>query len=73
MKNNIKQIKTTVTGIAVWVITGLYFVLPYYSDRHLWQSEHWEVSAGFIGGLLLILAPDRFLRFLFGWLDKKTK
>ena len=73
MKSNIKEIKTTITGLLVWIITGFYFLFPYFSDRELWQSEHWEVSCGFIGGLLLILAPDKFLKFLFGWLERKTK
>jgi hypothetical protein len=73
MKNNIREIKTTITGIVVWIITGLYFAMPYFSDRDLWESEHWEVTAGFIIGLGLIIAPDRFLKWAFGWLAKKTK
>ena len=71
--NNLREIKTTIIGLIVWIITGLYFAMPYFSDRELWQSEHYEVACGFIGGLLLLLAPDRFLKFLFGWLDKKIK
>ena len=68
--NNLKEIKTTVIGVLVWIITGAYFFTPYFSDRELWVPEHYEVTVGFIGGLLLLLAPDRFIEFLFGWLNK---
>jgi hypothetical protein len=68
---NIKEIKTTIIGLLVWIITGLYFAMPYFSEKELWQPDHYEVVIGFVGGLLLLLAPDRFITFLFGWLNKK--
>ena len=71
MRKNVKEIKTTIIGLLVWIISGLYFALPYFSDKDLWEVERYEVSIGFVGGLLLILAPDRLLDFLFGWLNKK--
>lgn len=71
MTKNFKEIKTTIIGLLVWIITGIYFLLPYFSDRKLWEVEHYEVGIGFIGGLLLMLAPDRFIDFVFGWLKKK--
>lgn len=71
MKKNLKEIKTTIIGLIVWIITGFYFAMPYFSDRELWNPEHYEVVTGFIGGLLLLLAPDRFIDFLFGYLNKK--
>lgn len=71
--NNLKEIKTTVTGLIIWIATGIYFVAPYIAEKELWETTHWEVSAGFISGLLLILAPDKFLSFVFGWLERKTK
>lgn len=71
ISNNLKEIKTTVIGVLVWIITGVYFFLPYFSDRELWEPQHYEVTFGFLGGLLLLLAPDRFIDFLFAWLNKK--
>ncbi len=70
---NFKEIKTTIIGLIIWVITGFYFAQPYISEKDLWEVSNAWVTAGFVTGLLLMLAPDRFLTFLFGWLDKKTK
>lgn len=71
VKNNIKEIKTTIIGLIIWSVTGAYSVMPYFSDRELWEVDHYYAVSGFIGGLLLLLAPDRFVSFLFGWLNKK--
>ena len=71
MKNNLGEIKTTVICVAIWVITGFYFALPYFHEKDVWQPETYAVLMGFIGGLLLLLAPNRFVDFLFKWLDKK--
>ena len=68
---NIKEIKTTLIGIIVWIVTGLYFAMPYFSEKELWQPELYGVVIGIVSGLLLLLAPDRFITFLFGWLAKK--
>ena len=69
--NNFKEIKTTIIGLLLWIITGFYFFTPYFMDRATWETEHYEVGFGFISGLLLMLAPDRFIDFLFIWLNKK--
>jgi len=71
ISNNLKEVKTTVSGVLIWVVTGVYFFMPYFSDRELWETEHYEVTSGFMVGLLLILAPDRLIDFLFVWLNKK--
>ena len=71
ISNNFKEVKTTITGVCVWIVTGVYFFMPYFSDRELWEADHYEVVCGFIMGLLLILAPDRLIDFMFGWLNKK--
>jgi len=68
---NLREIKTTITGFIVWVITVFYFITPYFSDRELWESKHYELIGGFIIGLLLLLAPDRLINFMFGWLNKR--
>ncbi len=68
---NFKELKTTILGFSVWVITGVYFFMPYFSEQATWEPVHYEVTFGFIGGLLLMLAPDRFIDFLFGWLNRK--
>lgn len=71
MKKNLKEIKTTVIGLIIWIATGFYFAMPYFSERELWEVHHYEVVSGVIAGLLLLLAPDRFIDFLFGYLSKK--
>jgi len=71
MKNNVKEIKTTIIGIVIWIVTGFYFVTPYFSELELWKPDLYGVVIGIVGGLLLLLAPDRFITFLFGWLNKR--
>ena len=68
---NIKELKTTLVGVFVWILTGVYFFTPYFSDRKLWEVAHYEVTIGFLLGIGLILAPDRAIDFAFGWLNKK--
>lgn len=69
---NLKELKTTIIGLIIWVATGLYFVTPYFSDKELWEIDNIYVISGVVAGLLLLLAPDKFVTFLFGWLSKKT-
>jgi len=69
---NVKELKTTIIGLIIWVATGLYFVTPYFSDKELWEIDNIYVISGVVAGLLLLLAPDKFVTFLFGWLSKKT-
>jgi len=71
MKKNIKEIKTTIIGLVLWALTIAYFVLPFFHEKELWQPELYAIAIGFTGGLLLLLAPDRFVDFLFGYLNKK--
>jgi len=68
---NFKELKTTLAGFAVWIMDGFYFMAPYFSDKHLWHVNEYAVGIGVVAGLLLILAPDRFVDFLFKWMDKK--
>lgn len=69
---NFKEIKTTIIGFLLWVISGLYLGLPYFSEKELWEIDSVYVISLFVGGLALMLAPDRFLDILFGWMKKKT-
>lgn len=69
---NFKEIKTTIIGFILWVIAGLYFALPYFSEKDLWETNPIWVASLFVAGLLFMAAPDRFISFLFGWLNKKT-
>lgn len=71
MKKKLKELKYTILGLSVWVITGVYFFLPYFLEQATWIPLHYEVTGGFIGGLLLMLAPDRFIDFLFNWMNRK--
>ena len=70
---NFKEIKTTLIGLILWVVDGFYFAMPYFNDNDLWESNGYWVVGLFVGGLLFMAAPDRFINFLFGWLNKKTK
>lgn len=70
---NFKEIKTTIIGFVLWIIAGLYFGLPYFSEKDLWETNNIWVTGMVLGGFLCMLAPDRFLDFLFGWLKKKSE
>lgn len=67
ISRNLKEWKTTAIGLALWIMTGFYFFMPYFSDRQLWEPEHYEVGFGVISGLILLIAPDRLIDFLFTW------
>jgi hypothetical protein len=70
--NNIKEKKTTGIGIMLWVMALLYWVLPYFIERELWEVNQ-IYTATMIGlGIGFLVAPDRLLDFLFGWLKKKS-
>ena len=69
--NNLKEYKTTAVGLIVWLATGAYFTLPYYHTSPLWEVNQIYVGCGVIAGAMLLLAPDRFVNFVFGWLKKK--
>ena len=67
---NFKEIKTTVIGLIIWIVTGFYFAMPYFSEAELWKPDMYGVVVGIVGGMLMLLAPDRLITFLFGWLNK---
>lgn len=70
--NNLKEIKTTILGSLLIIFGVMYFAMPYFSERELWQVNNLYLGSLFIGGILLLLAPDRMLDFAFGWLKKKA-
>ena len=70
MTKNFKQIKSTIIGFLIWIGTGFYFVYPYF-HKGLWEPHEYAVGVGVICGLALMLAPDRFVDWMFKWLDKK--
>jgi len=65
-----KEIKLTIIGLLVWSSTAVYFFMPYFSDRELWDVRHIEVIAGVVTGLGLLIAPDRFISIFFDGLSK---
>jgi len=69
--NNLKELKTTITGSILIVLDLLYFALPYFSEKELWEINNMYVVVGLGVGLGLLLAPDRLINFIFGWLKKK--
>jgi len=72
MMNNLKELKTTITGAVLILFTVMYFVLPYFSEKELWEIDNMYVGVGLGVGVGLILAPDRLVDFIFGWLKKKN-
>ena len=73
MKNNLKEIKTTILGSLLIVVGLAYFALPYFSDRELWEVNNIYLSVCFIGGILFLVAPDRIVNWAFKWMDKKAQ
>ena len=71
--NNLKEIKTTILGAIFIKLSLVYMVYPYFSSRELWEVNNLYFVGGLVAGVLLLLAPDRFLDFLFGWIKKKSE
>lgn len=69
--NNLKEIKTTIVGFLLILLTIAYFAIPYISVRELWEVNNLYSVVGFGVGVGLLLAPDRLIDFIFGWLKKK--
>lgn len=69
---NFKEIKTTIIGFLLWVIAGVYLAMPYFSEKELWEVSNVYTVGLFVSGLALMLAPDRFLEILFGWMKKRA-
>lgn len=70
---HIKELKTTITGIVVAIAGSMYFALPYFSSKQLWEPNMWIFGGSIVAGIGLILAPDRLINFLFAWAKKKTE
>lgn len=69
---NFKEIKTTILGFIILIASGFYFALPYFSEKELWEVSTVYVIGGIVAGILLLLAPDKFVDFLFSWANKKS-
>jgi len=69
--NPIKEIKTTIIGGALFLISIAWFAVNFKSLNEFQLGDIYVPSG--IGGLgiLFLLAPDRFLDFAFGWAKKK--
>jgi hypothetical protein len=70
--SHIKELKTTITGVILFVFGVVYFAFTYFSDRELWEVNNLYLAAMIGGGVLLILAPDRMIDFVFGWMSSKA-
>lgn len=71
--SNIKEIKTTITGLLIAFGSIAYGALPFLSQRNdLWAVNGWYVIGGIVCGILLVIAPDRLLSIAFGWLKKQA-
>lgn len=71
MANNLKEIKTTILGALLLIVGLVYFALPYFSENDLWEVNNLYLAFLVVGGILLILAPDKIISFAFSWLNKK--
>lgn len=71
MSNHIKELKTTVTGIVLFILGLVYFGLPYFHATELWEVNNLYLGIMLGGGVLLILAPDKIIDFAFSWLNRK--
>lgn len=71
MKNNIKEIKTTVLGLILIVLGVAYFYMPHFSNKELWEVQTGYLLTLFVGGILLVLAPDRIIDVALNFLKKK--
>lgn len=69
---NFKEIKTTIVGLLLLVADAVYFGLPYFSDRDLWEPNIMYEVGLFACGIMLLLAPDNFIQIFTGWVKKKT-
>lgn len=73
MANNLKEIKTTVTGGLFLIIGIVISVYEYFTVSEL-AWNHYLFPMGFmVVGIGLLFAPDRFIDFLFKWGNKKIK
>ena len=72
MKTNLSEVKTTILGVLCLIVAMLYFALPYFHATDLWDIKEYWLAALVIAGFLLLLAPDKFVNFLFSWMHKRT-
>lgn len=72
MKNNLKEIKTTILGTIIFIIGVLYFALPYFHVHELWEPNATYAAIISFVGVGLLLAPDSILDFAKKKLDKKA-
>lgn len=71
--SNLRQIKTTIIGGILFLIGVVIFLIEYFTLKEMAVS-HYYVPIGFaLSGILFLLAPDRLLDFLFGFLKKKSQ
>jgi hypothetical protein len=77
IETNIKDKKTTYSGVFLIALAILYFVpaklIFAFTEIEIWETSKFY-AGGMIGaGLLLILAPDSILGFADRWLKKKSE
>lgn len=73
MKNNLKEIKTTIMGILMFVLGLAYFGMPYFSEKELWEVNTMYLAFLIVGGILLLLAPDDIISIVLGKLRRKAR
>lgn len=70
LKTNTSELKTTITGAVMSILALIYFGLPYFSEYELWEVNNWYLGVLGIGGIMLILAPDKLIGVAFGWIGR---
>jgi len=72
MKENLKEIKTTIIGSILFLVGIVITLIEYFTIETVELKHYLFPSLFTIIGLGFVLAPDRLLDFLFSWAKNKT-
>lgn len=61
--------KTTILGILLLLLGVGYFTAPYFVPN-LWEVNKWYEIALIVSGVGFIVAPDKMIGVMFGWLQR---
>lgn len=71
--SNLNEIKSTIIGLVLFIISAAFFAVNFKSLNTFQISDLYVPGTIGLVGMLLVLAPERLIDFLFGWMRKKTK
>lgn len=71
IKDNITDgYKTTILGVFLIALGIAYFATPYINDSFTYEINKWYEVALVVSGVGFIVAPDKMVNIMFGWLQK---